>query len=225
MTLRLLSAGAAKSLVSRMPAEFGVEGVYGSVLATLQAFEGGAPCDILILSDALVRELLEAGKLLPGSAAPIGTVRTSVAVFAGGAMPDIATPAALRTAFMAAPSIYLSDTVRSTAGLHVAEVLQQLGIAEIVAARLRVYPNGEAAMRALAQDPQPRAIGSTQATEILATPGVTLVGPLPPEHGLSTVYSAAVSATSVDSESARRFIAALTGPALHASRHECGFHD
>ena len=46
--------------------------------------------------------------------------------------------------------------------------------------RLRTFPNGITAMRAMASDAVPGAIGCTQVTEIAYVPGVALVGLLPP---------------------------------------------
>ena len=56
-----------------------------------------------------------------------------------------ATPA-LRKAFLAADAILVPDTKAPTAGIHGAKVLSKLGIADAVAARLKIYPNGATAM-------------------------------------------------------------------------------
>ena len=57
-----------------------------------------------------------------------------------------------------------------------------------MAPKLRMFPNGETARRTLAEEAPPNALGTTQMTEILYTRGLALVGTLPPEHDLSTVY-------------------------------------
>ena len=82
----------------------------------------------------------------------------------------------------------------STAGIHVANVLEQLGIADEVAARLRIFPNGATAMRELAASDARRPIGCTQSTEIISTKGVTLSGSLPPGCELATMYTAGITA-------------------------------
>ena len=46
-------------------------------------------------------------------------------------------------------------------------------------------------MRALAASAARRPLGCTKETEIRATPGIVLVGPLPPGCDLKTVYTAA----------------------------------
>ena len=91
----------------------------------------------------------------------------------------MASEAGLRAALIAADAIHFPDPGKATAGIHFDKVVDRLGIRSDVQARLRTFPNGASAMRALA-DAGGRAIGCTQATEILATPGVRLVGPLPP---------------------------------------------
>ncbi|MEZ5652802.1 MAG: hypothetical protein R3E87_19880 [Burkholderiaceae bacterium] len=52
---------------------------------------------------------------------------------------------------------YVPDYEKSTAGIHFAGVLRQLGIFETVQARLKAFPNGQTAMAAMARatDSQP----------------------------------------------------------------------
>ena len=111
--------------------------------------------------------------------------------------------AELRKAFLAADAIFVPDTKASTAGIHVAKVLQQLGIADEVAARLKIFPNGATAMRNLAASTATRPIGCTQSTEIISTSGVMLSGSLPRGCELSTVYTAAVATQAADAGHAK----------------------
>ena len=60
----------------------------------------------------------------------IGLVETAVAVRAGDPLVTVKDAAALRDALLAADAIFVPDTKASTAGIHVAKVLQQLGIAD-----------------------------------------------------------------------------------------------
>ncbi|MCJ7839000.1 MAG: substrate-binding domain-containing protein, partial [Burkholderiales bacterium] len=79
------------------------------------------------------------------------------------------------------------------------------------------------AMHELALARGTRLVGCTQVTEINNTPGVTLVGLLPPEFELATVYSAAVCTGASSTEAARRFVALLTGEASRGLRLKAGF--
>jgi molybdate transport system substrate-binding protein len=196
--LSLLSGGAAQGLVSALGAQFKAEtgceiaGTFGAVGAMRDRLLSGAPADALILTSALIAELTRSGHVLPGSAVDLGVVRTGVAVRTGDPQPSIGDAAGLRSALLAADAIYFPDPKLATAGIHFAKVLDALGIAGEVATRLRPFPNGAAAMQALARAQDARAIGCAQVTEILSTPGVTLVGPLPRQFELATVYTAGV---------------------------------
>ena len=79
-------------------------------------------------------------------------------------------------------------------------------------------------MRALAQSRAARPIGCTQVTEILSTPGVTLVGPLPKEFELATVYTAGVCTKAALPAEARASprSSALKQPARRAPRPASG---
>ena len=66
-------------------------------------------------------------------------------------------------------------------------------------------------MRALAASTARRPIGCTQETEIRATPGIVLAGPLPRGCDLTTVYTAAVVTGSRSAADAARFVARLDG--------------
>jgi molybdate transport system substrate-binding protein len=60
-------------------------------------------------------------------------------------------------------------------------------------------------------------------TEILFTPGVQLVGLLPPEFELATVYTAGLCTKAREPLAARDFIARLAGSDVEALRRACGF--
>jgi molybdate transport system substrate-binding protein len=102
-------------------------------------------------------------------------------------------------------------------------MLDTLGIASEVAPRLKEFPNGATAMKAMADSQALYAIGCTQASEILYTEGVTLVGPLPGEFELATLYSAAVCTGAADGPAAQAFVRHLTGDLAHRIRAKAGF--
>ena len=227
--LHLLCAGAARGLVDALQARFSaetgarIEGRFGAVGAMKEALAGGAPCDVMVVTDAMVSTLAETGALDGSTRAPLGVVRTGVAVRAGDADPVLGSADALRAALLGADRIYFPDPARATAGIHFASVLQRLGIAATLAPRLATFPNGATAMAALAAAAERAPIGCTQITEILATPGVRLAGPLPPAFELATLYTAAVAREAADASLAARFVELLTGAASRAARQAAGF--
>ena len=227
--LRLLSAGAAQGVVEQIRASFraasGVEidATFGAVGAIAEKLRAGERCDVVILTAAMIAELERTAQTLPATSAPLGRVRTGVAVRTGDPLPEIADRAALAAALRTAPAVYVPDTVRSTAGIHIADVLTRLGLADELAPRLSIHPSGATAMRALAATSVRGAIGCTQVTEIRYTPGITLVGSLPKEFELATVYSVAVCAAARDAALARQFAQMLTAPANRSALQAAGF--
>ena len=119
--------------------------------------------------------------------------------------------------------IYFPNPVKATAGIHFMKVLKALGIDAELADRLRPFPNGATAMREMSHCPEAGLIGCTQVTEILYTPGVKLVAPLPKEFELATVYTAAVCAGARHPEVARALIDLLSSAETAALRHAAGF--
>ena len=229
MKLTILSGGAANGLVSalssQLKAETGadIDGTFGAVGAMRDKLIAGASADMLILTSALIAELTKSGHVVAGSAADLGAIATGVAVRDGDPPPAIGDADALRAALRAADGIYFPDPKLATAGIHFAKVLERLGIADEVAPHLRPYPNGQTAMAALAAQTGGRPIGCTQITEILNTKGVTLVGNLPPEFALATVYTLGICAKAQSADLARRFAAMLTGEASRDLRRKLGF--
>ena len=247
MKLHILSGGAAQGLVKALAGEFrnasgfDIDGTFGAVGAIRERLLAGAPADVVILSDVMIADLADAGHLAAGSRRDLGAVPTGIAVRAGDPVPDISNAAALRDVLRSADAIYLPDPTKATAGIHFAKVLHQLGAAADLTPRLKPFPHGQAAMAALAKHDSGakhgggtkheggtnheggRPIGCTQATEILATPGVAYAGPLPHEFELSTIYTAAVSGRSANPDAAQHFVEMLAAPASAALRAELGF--
>ncbi len=229
MIIHILAAGASKGLVLNLQARFTsetgyeIDGVFNAVGSIREKFVAGDVCDVLILTAKQIAELTIEGLLVPGSAKPLGAVSTGVAVPMSHAAPDISTAPGLAAALQLAKGIYIPDPYNSTAGIHFMKILKKLGIDEKVAPYLKPYPNGATAMRHLADSSAENAIGSTQITEIKYTPGLALVGALPPEFGLSTVYSAAVSAKAIHPQAAHLLVDLLTGGSTQILREQSGF--
>ncbi len=228
-TLRILSGGAAQGLVEALRPAFEVEsgctidGTFSAVGAMRDRLVAGEPADLVILSRALIEALSREGYVDGASARDLGTVATAIAVRHGDPQPTLGDRKALCEALLAADEIHFPDPARATAGIHFAKMLKELGIADRLAGRLRTAPNGATAMHALAASTAGRPLGCTQATEILATPGIVLAAPLPPGCDLATIYTAAVTAKAQAPNEAAKLIARLTSEAAADTRRRLGF--
>jgi len=227
--LRVLSAGAAQGLVTSMAPQFladtgaALQTTFGAEGAIREKLFAGEPCDVLILTAAMLDELASSGHIVAPTVAALGRVRTGIGVRTNDALPDIADRTALERSLRAATDIFLPDPQRATAGIHFQRVLEQLGLLPELAPRLRPHPNGATAMRAMAQSGAIAPIGCTQISEIMFAQGVTLVGPLPKEFELATVYSIGVWADARQPEVAQRFARLLSGSGSAMLRTGAGF--
>jgi molybdate transport system substrate-binding protein len=227
--LKILSGGAAQGLVASVAPTFkamtglDIEGEFGAVGAMAGKLRDSTPADIVVLTSAMIATLARENRVVAASVADIGLVETAIAVRAGDPPVSVRNTVELRNAFLAADAIFLPDTKASTAGIHVAKVLQQLGIADDVAARLKIFPNGATAMRNLAASTATKPIGCTQSTEIISTAGVILSGSLPRGCELSTVYTAAVARQAAAAKHAQDLIDLLTGIEQRDLRERAGF--
>ena len=230
-SIHLLSGGADYGLVSklegRVAADSGwrIEGTFGAVGLMRDALSGGAPCDLLILTAALMAQLEADGQVVVGSVRALGAVKTAVAVKSGETPPAVSTPEELKAALRNAKGIYFPDPVKATAGIHFMNLLRQFGLDAELGCRLRPYPNGAAAMGAMANSAESGLIGCTQVTEILSTPRVQLVAPLPKACELATVYSAGLSRSAASPQAASALIELLTSLDSATLRADAGFED
>ena len=227
--LKILSGGAAQGLVGSLTAQFkeqtglDITGEFGAVGAMAAKLREGTAADILVLTSALIATLASEHLADGASIQDVGRVETALAVRGGDPLVSAYDAASLRAVFLAADAIFVPDTRASTAGIHVAKVLGQLGIAGEVESRLKIYPNGATAMRHMADSKAKRPIGCTQATEIIATKGIKLSGALPKGCDLATVYTAAITTKAVHAREAQVLIDVLTSADQRPLRERAGF--
>lgn len=227
-TLHVLCAGAAQGLLTKLEPVFSRRhGVrlavrFNAVGALRDALRAGDACDVFIATDAMVTTLGAAGDLLAEQRQVLGWVHTGIAVRHNQPAPDISDAQALGRALNAASVIHCPDTERATAGVHFTGVLRRLGLFDALSGRLRSYPNGATAMRALADSAGAGQLGCTQVSEIVFTAGLRLVGPLPTGYELVTPYAAAVTARSSQTTAAEALVSMLAAASMASLRAECG---
>ena len=227
--IRILSAGAAQAVVEAIAACYrsetgnGVNAEFSAVGAMRARVLAGEPVDIIVLTRALIDEFIASGHISAGSSRDLGMVATGVAVRSGTPQPDVSDPRRLRASLLAATKVVCPDPATATAGKAVMQVLDRLGIAQEVRPRMQFFPNGYAAMKWLAESSGAREIGITQATEILANPGVNYVGPLPGDLEFKTLYSAGLAARSKEPEAALEFVARLSGASARSILAAAGY--
>lgn len=229
MELHILSGGAAASLVNSLKADFEathgcqIHGTFSAVGAMKEKLLHGERCDLLILTRSLMDGLVASGDVRPGTLRDLGVVKTGIAVKHGSPHPAIATRADLQAAFRAAEGIYFPDPQLATAGIHFFKVLQTLGLDVELADRFHTFPNGTTAMHAMAQAKGAHVMGSTQVTEIKYTPGIDLVGVLPQEFELATMYALGIPTRAHEPALAQQLAGVLASHETRTLRTSSGF--
>jgi molybdate transport system substrate-binding protein len=186
---------------------------FGVPAVLRQRVEAGESPDILIAPPAVIDPLIQAGKVVPDSTAPVGRVGVGVIVRQDVPAPDVSTAAALRDALLAAERVIYN---RASTGIYFERVVARLGLTEQLAPKTVRYPDGVTVVQHVANG-QGREIGIGPITEIREhEKGVRLVGPLPADLQNYTTYVASVLSQSGSAEAARAVIRFLTGPAAKA---------
>jgi len=218
-----VSAGLA-SLPDRFFASTGhhLKFVFGTAGGTANRIISGEPFDLAIAPALQIADLTKRGFLIEGKGGPLGATKLGVAVKQGGSKPSLATPNDFKAALVAASSIGLADpSTGATTGIYFAKLLGDLGIAGIVRPKIKLYPDGNGAMVALAKGEV--AIAAGQVSEIMPVPGVDLVGMLPEPIQLTTVYAVGLSAQSANPEAAIQLLVAMSSPETKAALKASGF--
>ena len=166
----------------------------------------GEQFDILISGSSPVDAWIKDGKIIAETRTDIARSGIGVEVRAGARKPDISSVEAFKRALLDAKSIaYL----RVGSGIHVDGVLKRLGIAAAIKSKV-TRPESDIVSELVAKGEVE--IGIVVITQILTTPGVDLVGPLPPEIQSNVVFTAGVGANSKVPDAAKQLIKFLTGP-------------
>lgn len=227
--LNILSAGAAQAVVSRISRQFQrqhgglVEADYSAVGTLKARVLAGEPVDVIILTAALIDELVLRGVVVPGTRVDLGKVGTTVAVRANTPRPEVQSTPALRSNLLAASRIICPDPAVATAGKVFLAALGELRILEQVRSRLEYTPSGTIAMERLAQGTGALELGVAQITEVTANEGVAMAGPLPPELQSVATYSAGLVVGADHVACAREFIEGLAGSNARAMLSAAGF--
>jgi molybdate transport system substrate-binding protein len=167
----------------------------------------GESVDLVVGSAAAVDELIQARKLAPGRM-DLAKSGVAVAVRAGAPRPDIGSGDALKRALLAAKSIGLSS---GPSGVYLSGLFKRMGIADQVKGRITQTPPGTPVGPLIARGEVE--IGFQQLSELLPTKGIDIVGPLPADIQVITVFSAGMHAGARKPEAAKALVRFLTSPA------------
>jgi molybdate transport system substrate-binding protein len=181
---------------------------YDPAKVMLARIQKGETADLVITGSGAIDELVKERRVLADSRRKLARCSVGVAVRIGARKPGIDSVEALKRALLGAKSV--AYTQEGASGMHFSGVIERLGIAEEVRAKAVRQPGGLIGELVAAGRAE---IAIQQIPELLAVPGIKLIGPLPAEIQLVTVSSAGVFADAEDAEAASGFIRFLLTPA------------
>jgi molybdate transport system substrate-binding protein len=168
----------------------------------------GETADVIILSRPVMDELDKQQKFASGSITNIAGTPVAVTIRAGVPKPDISTVDALKRTLLAAKSIAYSAPPGAS-GVYFAQVVDRLGIADQLKSKTILAPGAQAPELVAKGEAE---IGVAQTSEIVAVAGAEVLGPLPGEFASTTLWTAAIGATTKVPDAAKSLIQFLTGP-------------
>jgi molybdate transport system substrate-binding protein len=147
----------------------------------------GQPFDIVAVPPPVLDRLIKEGKVTADSRVLLVRSDVGVEIRAGAPKPDISTVEVFKQTLLKAKSI----TYLPVPG--VPQMLSRIGIADDIKSKT-IIPNTDVVSELVAKGEVE--LGIVVITQILTTPGVELVGPLPPEIKVTTTFAGGISASS-----------------------------
>jgi molybdate transport system substrate-binding protein len=184
--------------------------------------QAGETFDVVVLASDAIDKLIASGHIVAGSKVDLVRSGVAVAVRAGTAHPDISSEAAVRAAVLAAKNLSYST---GPSGVALAKLFERWGIADTIKDRIVQAPPGVPVGTLVARGEVE--LGFQQLSELISLPGIDLLGGLPPEIQIITIFSAGVGTgtAKADSDKAavvQALLAYMNAPAADAIKQAQG---
>lgn len=168
----------------------------------------GENFDVFIGPPVQIERIIQNDKIIANTRTAIARSGVGMEVRAGAPKPDIASVEAFKHALLNAKSIgYLKQ--EGTSGAYLAGLFDRLGIADMIKSKV-IRPETDIVSELVAKGEIE--LGMVVITQIMTTPGVELVGPIPEELQYYVRWSGGVSANSAAPETAKELLRFLAGP-------------
>ena len=221
--LKLISSMATRQILAELAGrwtdttgiEVSLESVGGDDAA--QRVRDGEAFDGVVLASSAIDALIASGQVLAASRVDLMQSSIAVAVKAGAPLPDISSEAALRQAIESAAAIGYSTGPSGTA---LVKLLEKWGVLNVVQPRMVQAPPGVPAGTLAARGVATLAF--QQLSELMHLEGITVVGTLPAAVSITTVFTGASCAASIQSQALADLFAFMVSSSALASKQRHG---
>ncbi len=207
----VLAAGATEEIFAELVPQFEKSSGH-KVVATFtgtanikKQVAAGEVYDLVIVGGPEIDAFIQQGTIVPGSRTDLVKSGVGVAVRAGSPKPDISSSEALKKTLLAAKSVGIST---GPSGVHMASLFERMGIADQIKPKLKQVPSGVRIGSVIVSGEAD--IGFQQISELIHSPGLDYIGPLPSEVQKITVYSAGIHSRAKQPEAAKALVKSLT---------------
>ena len=225
--IHVMSGGAPKDVLAVLTPQFEqqtghkVHFTWIVISAMSERLAAGEKPDMVLMPAPALEAQVKAGIVRDAPRPSLGIVRVGLVVRAGAPKPDISTLAGFKKAMLDAKSVVHANPAATPSGAHLAKMWEQLGIADAVKGKA-IHRNAlDGGVAAITQGEAE--LGLYPVSEIIHEKGVALVGLIPAEVQLNTVYAAGVLAANAAPEPALSFVKFLTDPSNAKHWKDGGF--
>ncbi len=186
---------------------------FATLGAVVKRIQDGETADVVVISRQGIDGFVKDGKASAGNVTALARSGIYVAVRKGAPKPDISSPEALKRTLLAAKSItYPNPSFGGANGIHIAKVLDRLGIANEMKPKT-VFPKspGDVAVGVLVANGEAE-IAVHQFQELIPVVGIEVVGPLPGDLQRTAVFAAAIMASARDADASKALVNFLRTP-------------
>jgi molybdate transport system substrate-binding protein len=227
--IKVLSTTAMKTSLDELAPEFShasghtLRCSFGPSARIAKMVADGEQHDVAIVTNKGLEHLIAQGRLAPDVHADIARSAMALAVQKGARRPDISSAEKFKATMLATKSLGMSNPVGGgQSGANLMKIFDRLGISESMKSKLVFGPGGPAGLIGNFLLRGEVEIGIQQMPELLAVPGIDIVGPLPPDIQMTTVFSAGLSTAAQNPAGGRALIEFLVTPKAAAAMRSKG---
>lgn len=175
--------------------------------AIMKSIAAGDRADMVIAIAGSMDELITAGVVRAQTRQTLADSVLGVGVRAGAPRPDVSTVEAFKRTMLNARAVAYSRAGAS--GIYFSQLIDRLGIAEVVNSRAVTIPMGFTAEKVASGEAD---LAIQQISELMTVPGIDIVGPFPDDIQVVSRFDAGIFTDAKNAEGAQAFLNLLTSP-------------
>ena len=189
--------------------------------ALQRRLRAGEKADLVLLASQGMDALEKENGIVAGTRIDLGRALMAVVIKADARALDLRTGDAFKRALLSARAVALTDPAGGgTAGVHMARVMDQMGITDQMRGKIVYSTQGAFVTEAVVKGEAD--LGVTFTSEIIPNKGAKIAGLLPKEFQSPTNYAAAILVGAASPDVAKAFLLEFKTPFAHEAISKVG---